>query len=117
MAGSPPFTGVGVALVTLFDEEGEIDAPATADHAARLVDAGVEAVVVAGTTGEAAALDAEERSDLLIAVRSAVDGRVPVIAGTGAPSARQSVLLSRRAATDGADALLVLSPAGVDALG
>ena len=41
MAGSAPFTGVGVALVTLFDEEGEIDAPATADHAARLVDAGV----------------------------------------------------------------------------
>ena len=69
--------------------------------------------VVAGTTGEAAALDAEERSDLLIAVRSAVDGRVPVLAGTGAPSARQAVVLSRRAADDGADALLVLSPAGV----
>jgi 4-hydroxy-tetrahydrodipicolinate synthase len=113
MAGTPPFTGIGVALVTLFDEEGEIDAPATADHAARLVDAGVEAVIVAGTTGEAATLDAEERSDLLIAVRSAVDRRVPVLMGTGAPSARQAVLLSRRAAADGADALIVLSPAGV----
>ena len=104
------FEGVGVALVTLFDEEGEIDAPATADHAARLVDAGVRAVVVAGTTGEAASLDADERSDLLIAVRYAVDGQVPVIAGTGAPSARQAVLLSKRAEDDGADALLVLSP-------
>ncbi len=113
MSRSAPFTGVGVALVTLFDEEGEIDAPATADHAARLVDAGVDAVVVAGSTGEAAALDVEERSDLLIAVRSAVDGLVPVIAGTGAASARQAVVLSRRAAGDGADALLVLSPAGV----
>jgi 4-hydroxy-tetrahydrodipicolinate synthase len=113
MTASAPFTGVGVALVTLFDGEGEIDAPATADHAARLVDAGIEAVVVAGTTGEAATLDDDERSDLLIAVRSAVDGRVPVIAGTGAPSARQAVLLSRRAAGDGADGLLVLSPAGV----
>ena len=41
---------------------------------------------MAGTTGEAATLDADERSDLLLAVRSAVDGRVPVIAGTGAPS-------------------------------
>jgi 4-hydroxy-tetrahydrodipicolinate synthase len=107
------FSGVGVALVTLFDGEGEIDAPATADHAARLVDAGVAAVVVAGSTGEAATLDAEERSDLLIAVRSAVDGRVPVIAGTGAASARQAVVLSRRAEGDGADGLLVLSPAGV----
>jgi 4-hydroxy-tetrahydrodipicolinate synthase len=109
---APPslFSGVGVALVTLFDDEGEIDAPATADHAARLVEAGVAAVLVAGTTGEAAALDPEERSDLLLAVRNAVDGRVPVIAGTGAPSTRQAVVLSRRAADDGADALLVLAP-------
>lgn len=110
MSTSPIFTGVGVALVTLFDEDGEIDAPATADHAARLVDAGVAAVLVAGSTGEAATLDAEERSDLLIAVASAVDGRVPVLAGTGAPSSRQAVVLSKRAADDGADALLVLSP-------
>jgi 4-hydroxy-tetrahydrodipicolinate synthase len=108
----PIFEGIGVALVTLFDDEGEIDAPATADHAARLVDAGLRAVLVAGTTGEAATLDAEERSDLLLAVRNAVDGQVPVLAGTGAPSARQSVLLSKRAADDGADALLVLSPPG-----
>jgi 4-hydroxy-tetrahydrodipicolinate synthase len=104
------FEGVGTALVTLFDDEGEIDAPATADHAARLVDEGIRAVLVAGTTGEAATLDAEERSDLLLAVRSAVDGLVPVLAGTGAPSARQAVLLSKRAEDDGADALVVLSP-------
>jgi 4-hydroxy-tetrahydrodipicolinate synthase len=107
------FTGVGVALVTLFDDEGEIDAPATADHAARLVDAGVSAVLVAGSTGEASTLDADERSDLLIAVTSAVDGRVPVLAGTGAPSARQARLLSKRAEADGADALLVLSPPNI----
>ena len=69
--------------------------------------------MVAGTTGEAAALDPDERSDLLIAVRNAVDGRVPVLAGTGAPSARQAVLLSKRAEDDGADALLVLSPPSV----
>lgn len=107
---TPLFTGVGVALVTLFDDEGEIDAPATADHAARMVDAGIAAIIVAGTTGEASTLDPDERSDLVIAVASAVDGRVPVIAGTGAPSARQAVVLSRRAQADGADALLVLSP-------
>lgn len=107
------FSGVGVALVTLFDDEGEIDAPATGDHAARLVDAGVSAVIVAGSTGEAATLDDDERSDLLLAVRSAVDGRVPVLAGTGASSARQAVLLSKRAEDDGADALLVLSPPNV----
>jgi 4-hydroxy-tetrahydrodipicolinate synthase len=109
-SSSALFAGVGVALVTLFDEDGEIDAPATADHAGRLVEAGVEAVVVAGTTGEAGALDADERSDLLMAVRYVVDGRVPVLAGTGAASARQAVYLSLRAADDGADGLLVLSP-------
>jgi 4-hydroxy-tetrahydrodipicolinate synthase len=114
MASSNPiFTGVGVALVTLFDEDGEIDAPATADHALRLVEAGVQGILVAGTTGEAATLDADERSDLLLAVRYIVDGRVPVLAGTGAPSARQAVELSKRAATDGADGVLVLSPSGV----
>ena len=110
----PPFTGVGVALVTLFDRAGELDAPATAEHAVRLVDAGVRGVVVAGSTGEASSLDADERSRLLTAVREAVAGRVPVLAGTGAPSARQAVALSRRAAADGADALLVLSPPGTD---
>lgn len=113
MVPPPVFTGVGVALVTLFDDEGEIDAPATADHAARLVDAGVRAVLVAGTTGEAMALDPDERSDLLIAVRYAVDGRVPVIVGAGAASTRQAMVLSKRAAADGADALLVHPPPGV----
>src|SRR5690606_5412826 len=92
---------------------GEIDAPATADHAARLVDAGVACVLVAGTTGEAATLEPEERTDLVLAVSSAVDGRVPVIAGTGAASARQAVELSRRAEADGADALLALAPPNV----
>jgi 4-hydroxy-tetrahydrodipicolinate synthase len=110
--GGAPFEGIGVALVTLFDAGGDLDAPATAAHAARLVDNGARGVVVAGSTGEAATLDAAERSALLAAVRDAVAGRVPVIAGTGAPSARQARDLSRRAADGGADALLVISPPG-----
>jgi 4-hydroxy-tetrahydrodipicolinate synthase len=108
------FEGVGVALVTLFDEAGELDAAATADHARRLVEGGVRAVVVAGSTGEAAALDLEERSRLLTAVREAVGGAVPVLAGSGAPSARQAVALSQRGEADGADGLLVLSPPGAE---
>ncbi len=110
----PPFTGIGVALVTLFDRDGAVDAAATARHAAHLVERGVRGVVVTGSTGEAAALDADERSALLTAVRDAVGGAVPVVAGTGAPSARQAVALSQRAAGDGADALLVLSPPGTE---
>ena len=107
---SPVFTGVGVALVTLFDDDGALDAAATAAHAVRLVELGVRAVVVAGSTGEAVALDAGERVALLAAVREAVPAGVPVIAGTGAPSARQAAALTAAAADHGADAVLVMSP-------
>jgi 4-hydroxy-tetrahydrodipicolinate synthase len=109
---APVFTGVGVALVTLFDDRGELDAPGTAALAAQLVDLGVRAVVVAGTTGEAAALEPAERIALLDAVRREVRS-VPVIAGTGAPSARQAAALTRDAVERGADAVLALSPRGV----
>ncbi|MGI9023548.1 MAG: dihydrodipicolinate synthase family protein [Acidimicrobiales bacterium] len=116
MTDQPVFTGVGVPVVTLFDASGALLAEATAEHAARLVELGVRAVVVAGSTGEAAALSPAERVTLLDAVRSAVPPAtgVPVIAGTGAPSARQAVALTKAAADHGADAVLVLSPPGTD---
>ena len=107
------FTGVGVALVTLFDVDGGLDAPATADFAGRLVELGVRAVLVAGTTGEAATLTPEERGALVSAVRAAVPDHVPVIAGAGAPSGRQAAGLTERVFDAGADAVLVLSPPGV----
>jgi 4-hydroxy-tetrahydrodipicolinate synthase len=100
----PLFTGVGVALATLFDEAGEVDAKATAGHAATLVELGVRAVVVAGSTGEASALTSEERIALLTETRKAVPAGVPVVAGTGAPSARQAAALTREAREAGADA-------------
>jgi 4-hydroxy-tetrahydrodipicolinate synthase len=106
----PLFSGVGVALATLFDEGGEVDAKATAAHAATLADLGVRAVVVAGSTGEAAALTAGERISLLTEIRRAVPAGVPVIAGTGAPSARQAAALTRDARDAGADAVLALCP-------
>ena len=109
-----PFAGVGVALVTLFDYDGALDAGATARHAARLVDEGVRGVVVNGTTGEAAALAPDERLAVLGAVLDAVGGRVPVLAGTGAPSAREAAQLSAQAEDVGADAVMVLSPPGTD---
>lgn len=109
-AGAMVFQGVGVALVTLFDGNGDLDALATAAHASRLVELGVRAVVVAGSTGEAAALSADERDELLSAVQSTIKGAVPVIAGAGAPSARQAADLTARARDGGADAVLVLSP-------
>ena len=108
---SEVFRGVGVAIVTLFDEAGDLDAPATAEHAARLVQLGVRAVVVAGTTGEPMALERAERVDLIGAVRESI-GDTPLIAGTGAPSTREAVTLTRDAIGAGADAVLALSPPG-----
>jgi 4-hydroxy-tetrahydrodipicolinate synthase len=110
--GPPPFTGIGVALVTLFDDSGAVDEKATADLAARLVDDGVRAVVVAGSTGEAAALEEDERRRLLQAVRSRLDG-VPVLAGTGGDWGGQAARRTAAAREGGADAALVLSPRAV----
>jgi 4-hydroxy-tetrahydrodipicolinate synthase len=107
----PPFTGVGVPILTLFHEDGTLDAAGTADLAVRLVEAGIVAVVVAGTTGEAAALDPAERTALLDAVIPVVKPRgAMVLAGTGAVTAAQAVRLTRDAVEHGADAVMVLSP-------
>lgn len=108
--GPAPFTGVGVALATIFTQDLSVDLVATADLAVRLVEAGMRAVVVNGSTGEAYALDDVERRDLVGAVREALPADVPVVAGTGAPSAHQAITLTRQAADAGADAALVLSP-------
>lgn len=107
---APLFTGVGVALVTLFDEDGGLLASRTAEFAARLAGLGVRAVLVAGSTGEAATLSTDERSELVRAVRDAVPEEIPVIAGTGAATGAQAADLTERAFGAGADAVLVLSP-------
>jgi 4-hydroxy-tetrahydrodipicolinate synthase len=106
------FEGAGVALVTLFADDGSLDAAATAELATTVVDLGVRAVVVAGSTGEAATLDRGERVELLSAVRKEVADKVPVIAGTGAPSAHQAVAFTRAACDMGASAVLALAPQG-----
>lgn len=104
------FRGVGVALVTMFGADGAIDAGATGKFARGLAERGMRAVLVNGTTGEAATLADAERCALIEAVRDAVPAGVPVIAGTGAPSGHQAVALSRDAVTAGADAVLVFPP-------
>lgn len=104
------FRGVGVALVTLFRDDGAIDAASTAALAAQLVERGVRGVLVAGTTGEAGALSGEERTALITAVRRELPADVPVLAGTGAPTGRQAAELTIAALAAGADAVLPLSP-------
>lgn len=106
------FRGVGVALVTLFGADGEVDAGATAKLARDLAARGMRAVLVAGTTGEAGTLTPAERATLVEAVRACVPPAVPVLAGTGAPSIWQATALTRDAVAAGADAVLAWPPAG-----
>jgi 4-hydroxy-tetrahydrodipicolinate synthase len=98
--------------VTLFDADGELDGPATADLATELVTAGVRSVLVAGSTGEAGALSTAERASLVKVIRDTLPAEVTVLAGSGSPSARQAVELTRAVLDAGADAVLALSPPG-----
>lgn len=113
MPDEPLFRGVGVALVTLFDEGGGLLAEATAAHAARLVGRGVRAVLVAGTTGEALALSAADRQELVRATRAALPPDVPLLVGTGHPERAEAVRLTAAVRdTGGIDAVLALPPPG-----
>lgn len=107
-----PFGGLGVALITLFDQAGEVAAQATAEHAARLASLGVRIVLVCGSTGEAATLKRDERIRLIRAVRAALPDTVPVLAGTGAETTSAAADLTKDARDAGADAILALSPPG-----
>ena len=110
------FAGVGVALVTLFDDSGALDAAATAELAADLVGRGMRGVLVCGTTGEAGKLSDAERVELIGAVRAAVPPAVPVLAGTGANTAAEATRLTAAAAGAGADAVLAWPPPGSEDL-
>jgi 4-hydroxy-tetrahydrodipicolinate synthase len=111
------FEGVGVALVTIFDLAGEVDAAATTRHAQDLVGRGMRAVLVAGTTGEAGKLTEAERVTLIESVRAGIPADVPVLAGTGSPTAAESARLTAAAVAAGADAVLAYPPPGCDAAG
>lgn len=106
------FAGVGVALVTIFAEDGGADTAATAALARDLTDRGVRAVLACGTTGEAATLTDTERTAIVAAVREAVPAGIPVLAGTGAASAQRAAELTVAACAAGADAILAWPPPG-----
>lgn len=109
-SGEPLWRGVAVALVTLFDAEGGVDHEATAEHAMRLVEAGVRAVLVVGSTGEADAITDTERVTLVAAVRHALPAGVPVLAGASAAWTGEAVARVADAIGAGADAVLVAPP-------
>lgn len=103
------FHGTITALVTPF-KNGRIDEDAFRAHLDRQIEAGVDALVPAGTTGEAATLSFAEHKRLIEITVRHVAGRVPVIAGTGSNNTAESVELTQSAKALGADAALLISP-------
>lgn len=105
----PLFTGACTALVTPF-LEGRINYPMMDQLLKRQIDAGIKAVVIAGTTGESPTLSDEEKLTLVRRCKDYVGNRCLIIAGTGSNNTAHSVALSVAAEEAGADALLVVSP-------
>ena len=98
------------ALLTPFAAEGPLDLPAFGRLLDQQLAGGTQALVVAGSTGEAHLLEHDEYERLLAFAVERVAGRVPVIAGTGEAATAKTVRLTRRAAALGADAALVVTP-------
>lgn len=103
-------TGCITALATPFGAGGELDLNAWRNLLDRQVESGIEALVVAGSTGEAASLFDQEYDAILRLAVERVSGRVPVIAGTGLSNTQKTIELTRRARALGADAALVVTP-------
>ena len=103
------FQGTATALVTPFRNE-KIDYPAMGRLVEWQLKNGVDALVVCGTTGEASTLTGKERVQLTHFVVDLVDGRVPVLAGTGSNNTRFTTELSKEMEAIGADGLLVVTP-------
>ena len=104
------FCGSGVALVTPFNTNGEVDF----FELKRLIDfqiaSGTQAIIILGTTGESPTISFEEREKIISFALCEVDHKIPVIVGTGSNSTSQSIKLTKQAETLGADGVLVVSP-------
>lgn len=104
------FTGAGVAIVTPFHANGEVNYEKFAELIEDQVKGGTDAIIVCGTTGESSTLSHEEHLAVIKCCVEKVAGRIPVVAGTGSNCTETAVYLSREAASYGVDALLQVTP-------
>ena len=108
--GNHIFTGSGVALVTPMNSDGSVNYDVLKQLLEFHVENGTDAIIACGTTGEAATLSEEEHCKVLSFVSEKINGRIPVIAGTGSNDTSTAVMLSKSAQKTGADALLCVTP-------
>lgn len=104
------FGQIVTAMVTPFNEHGDIDFEATRNLVEHLIANGTDGLVVSGTTGESPTLTTEEKVQLFKFVVKVVEGRVPVIAGTGSNNTRESVELTKLAEDIGVDGVMLVAP-------
>ncbi len=102
--------GSMVAIATPMFEDGSLDLDALRQLLDFHVEAGTDGIVVVGTTGESPTVDVEEHCLLIETAVQHVNGRVPVIAGTGANSTNEAIALTTKAKAVGADACLLVAP-------
>lgn len=106
---NPLFTGVCTALVTPF-LDGRINYPMVQVLLKRQQEAGVKAVILAGTTGESSTLSDDEKLELIRRAKDHMGNDMTMIAGTGSNDTAHAIELSQAAQEEGADALLIVSP-------
>jgi 4-hydroxy-tetrahydrodipicolinate synthase len=99
-----------VALVTPMYESGAIDKESLKKLVEYHIAQGTDALVAVGTSGESATLDEDEHIDVIKSVVDYTNGRIPVVAGTGANSTTEAIALTRKAKQAGADACLIVTP-------
>mgnify|MGYP001812443490 CR=1 FL=1 len=104
------YRGSMVALITPMHENGSIDESSLRRLIDFHVEQGTDGIVAVGTTGESATLDETEHCEVIRMVVQHVAGRLPVIAGTGANSTTEAIILTRCAQQAGADAALLVTP-------
>lgn len=104
------FTGAGVAIVTPFKENGEVNYEQFAQTIEYQIKNGTDAIIVCGTTGEASTLSHEEHLDVIRYCVKCVNGRIPVIGGTGSNCTDTAIYLSKEAEKAGVDGILVVTP-------
>ena len=105
-----PFGRVLTAMVTPFNADGAVDLALAARLAEHLVSHGSDGLVLCGTTGESPTLSWQEQHRLFAAVKEALAGRVPLLAGSGSNCTAEAVEATREAAELGADGALVVVP-------
>ena len=104
------FEGAGIALITPFTPDGEINYPKLKELVEEQIAAGTDCIVACGTTAESATMTHEEHIEVIRFICETVNKRIPVIAGTGSNCTHTAVYLSQEAEKAGADGLLVVSP-------